>query len=221
MNLRIKIPQTIDWRKNNAVTKVQNQGSCGACWAFSAVGVIESMYAIKTGKLVAFSIQEMIDCSKYDEGCDGGDIYSLLRWMKTFNVTVVKDEVYPLSLSKGTCKGNYSEGIHIKAFDCGSYIDSEDLILALVALNGPVAVAINAQSWQNYVGGTIQYHCSDDPLSINHAVQIVGYDLTAPVPYYIVKNSWGDEFGMDGYLRIAVGQNLCGLAYEVCAVQLL
>nr|CAI5839580.1 unnamed protein product [Callosobruchus analis] len=50
MNLRIKIPQTVDWRKKNAVTKVQNQGSCGACWAFSAVGVIESMYAIKTGE---------------------------------------------------------------------------------------------------------------------------------------------------------------------------
>lgn len=95
---------------------------------------------------------------------------------------------------------------------------SEEEILYLLALSGPVAVAINAMSWQNYVGGTIQFHCDPNPSKLSHAVEIVGYDLTADIPYYIIKNSWGEDFGDDGYLYLAIGKNMCGLAYEVAAV---
>jgi cathepsin O len=55
---------------------------------------------------------------------------------------------------------------------------------------GPLAVAVNAQTWQNYIGGVIEYHCDGDVSSLNHAVQIVGYDLTAKIPHYIVRNTW-------------------------------
>lgn len=103
-------------------------------------------------------------------------------------------------------------------FLCFSFVGREDIILKLLAINGPVAVAMRGKTWQNYVGGVIQFHCEGD---LSHAVQIVGYNLTAKVPYYIVRNSWGEDFGDNGYLYVAIGGNVCGLADEVAAVTVL
>lgn len=89
-------------------------------------------------------------------------------------------------------------------------MDAESKLLTTLVTHGPVAVAVNAVSWQNYLGGIIQYHCDGSFKSLNHAVQIVGYDLTAGIPHYIVKNSWGPIFGDKGYLYVAIGKNLCG-----------
>ncbi|XP_023011930.1 cathepsin O isoform X2 [Leptinotarsa decemlineata] len=219
---KYNLPKRVDWRERNAVSGIQSQGTCGACWAFSVIGVVESMIALKTGKLEKLSVQQMIDCSMYNDGCDGGDICSLLKWIKTESVSIVEETHYPLSLTKQECK-NVSgiDGILIDGFECDSFVNDEEIILAFLAKHGPVAVAINARSWQHYVGGIIQFHCESSPLKLNHAVQIVGYDLTANIPHYIVKNSWGEDFGEDGYLYIAIGKNLCGLAHEVSAVKVL
>lgn len=91
-----------------------------------------------------------------------------------------------------------------------SFVDAEDELLQSIATHGPVAVAVNALSWQNYLGGVIQYHCDNSFNNLNHAVQIVGYDKTASTPFYIVRNSWGDAFGDNGYLYISIGNNMCG-----------
>ncbi|CAH1159767.1 unnamed protein product [Phaedon cochleariae] len=219
--VRINIPQKVDWRQLEAVTKVRSQDACGACWAFSVIGVIESMYAIKNKELKYLSVQQMIDCSKYNDGCNGGDICSLMRWIKSESVEILDEQNYPLYLADQECRNISGKGVQVADFMCRSFVDSEDIILTLLAEQGPVAVAINAQTWQNYIGGTIQYHCDDDQLRLNHAVEIVGYDLTARIPHYIVRNSWGEEFGDKGYLYIAVGGNLCGLAHEVTAIRIL
>ncbi|RZC39618.1 cathepsin O-like, partial [Asbolus verrucosus] len=198
------LPQKLDWRQKGVVTKIRNQGNCGACWAHSAVETIESMHAIKTGKLEEFSVQEIIDCAGYDnDGCNGGDTCTLLSWMKDTNFTLHHVSEY----TKGHCKINSSNGVQIEDFVCERYLSkklvgSENVILELLVLNGPLAVAINAQTWQNYIGGVIEYHCDGDPSKLNHAVQIVGYDLTANIPYYIVRNTWGEDFGDQGYLYI-------------------
>lgn len=87
-----------------------------------------------------------------------------------------------------------------------------------LANHGPVAVAVNAINWQFYLGGVIQFHCSGSPENLNHAVQIVGYDQTASVPHYIIRNSWGVEFGDKGYIYIAIGKNICGIANEISSL---
>lgn len=84
-----------------------------------------------------------------------------------------------------------------------------------------MSAAVNAVSWQNYLGGIIQFHCSGSHGLLNHAVQIVGYDLDAQIPHYIVRNSWGADFGDKGYLYIGIGQNLCGIANEVLALDVI
>lgn len=98
---------------------------------------------------------------------------------------------------------------------CFSIVGQEHLLLEVLAKVGPAAVAVNAILWQNYLDGVIQYNCDGSASLLNHAVQIVGYDLAAEIPHYIVRNSWGPQFGDNGYLYIAIGKNLCGIANEV------
>lgn len=99
-----------------------------------------------------------------------------------------------------------------------SFVNKEDQLLEAINFYGPVTVAVNALLWQNYLGGVIQYHCDGSIQNLNHAVEIVGYDRSGPVPYYIVKNSWGTQYGDKGYMRIAIGNNVCGIANQVSMV---
>ncbi|XP_072386565.1 cathepsin O-like [Diabrotica undecimpunctata] len=218
--VKYHIPKKLDYREKGVLSEVQTQGSCGACWAFSVIGIIETMNALKRDKFTKLSVQQMIDCSEFNYGCDGGDICSLLNWLTSFNIKILPEKIYPLTWETENCKllDDDEDGVQVEDFGCDSFENEEDIMLYLLANLGPLAVSINAQSWQHYIGGVIQYHCDGNMLELNHAVQIVGYDLTSPVPYYIVKNSWGTDFGDEGYLYIAIGNNICGLAHEVASV---
>ncbi|KAF3429884.1 hypothetical protein E2986_09760 [Frieseomelitta varia] len=229
MKRSVGIPSKFDWRDKGVITPVRSQGSCGACWAFSTVEVVESMYAIKNGTLYTLSVQEMIDCAKNSNfGCEGGDICSLLSWLLASKVQIFQEFTYPLVGKTGTCKLgktiDKTPGIKIRDFTCDSirhtivfavkkikgltdfsFVDAEDELLITLATHGPVAAAVNALSWQNYLGGVIQYHCDGSFDNLNHAVQIIGYDKSAAIPHYIIKNSWGTNFGDKGYMYIGIG----------------
>ncbi|XP_026317992.1 cathepsin O-like isoform X2 [Hyposmocoma kahamanoa] len=184
---------------------------------------METMSAIGNGKLVQLSVQEAIDCAGLgNSGCAGGDICLLLDWLAITKTAVDTDKQYPLRLTDGKCRVNKTaSGVRVNTFTCDSFVGAEEKILDAIATHGPVAVAVNALTWQNYLGGVIQFHCSGTPADLNHAVQLVGYDLTSEVPYYIAKNSWGPEFGNAGYIHLALGSNICGLANEVASVDVL
>ncbi|XP_011868079.1 PREDICTED: cathepsin O-like [Vollenhovia emeryi] len=208
------IPSKFDWRDQRVVGPVMSQESCGACWAFSTIGVAESMYAIKNGTLYSFSVQEMIDCMPGSYGCQGGDICSLLSWLLVSKTEIISETDYPLKWRTDTCRlpkiSTKTSGVKVTDFTCDSFVNAETELLTMLVTHGPVAVAVNAISWQNYLGGVIQYHCDDSWGSLNHAVQIVGYNTVASIPHYIIKNSWGPSFGDKGYIYIAIGKNLCG-----------
>ncbi|XP_039748227.1 cathepsin O-like [Pararge aegeria] len=219
---RAALPLKIDWRERGVIGPVQDQGLCGACWAFSTIGVMEAMAAINSGKLSSLSVQEAIDCAGLGNGgCAGGDICLLLDWLLMTDTVVQADNEYPLRLTSGVCqKKTNATGVRVQKFTCDDLVGSEDKIIQSIATHGPVTVAVNALTWQNYLGGVIQYHCSGSPKDLNHAVQLVGYDLTAEVPYYIAKNSWGKSFGVNGYIQLAIGSNICGLANEVATIDI-
>ncbi|XP_050355645.1 cathepsin O-like [Nymphalis io] len=219
---RAAIPLRVDWREKGVIGPVRDQGLCGACWAFSTVGTMEAMAAIDTGKLTTLSVQEVIDCAGLgNSGCLGGDICLLLDWLTITDTAIQPDNEYPLKLTDGVCqKKANATGVRVKSFTCDDLIGSEEKILQLIATHGPVSVAVNALTWQNYLGGVIQFHCSGSPKDLNHAVELVGYDISADVPYYIAKNSWGKMFGTDGYILLAIGNNICGLANEVASIDI-
>ncbi|XP_013402312.1 cathepsin O-like [Lingula anatina] len=218
-------PQKWDWRtdwKWPVITKVKNQRSCGGCWAFSSVESVETMYAIKTKDLRDLSVQQVIDCAAYGNfGCRGGDTCHALYWMKLTRTPLVTDQEYPLTDTSDFCKieSNATKGVSLADYTCDKFINhgqSTEGQMVSMLLNGPLTISVDATSWKDYLGGIIQYHCYNFN---NHAVQIIGYDLTGPVPYFIIRNSWGDDFGLNGYIHIRIGNNVCGVAEEVSSIQ--
>ncbi|KAI4482939.1 hypothetical protein M0802_013580 [Mischocyttarus mexicanus] len=122
------IPLKVDWRKKGIISPVKSQGSCGACWAFSTIEVAESMYALKNGSLHLLSVQEMIDCARNSNlGCDGGDICSLLSWLKLTKLPILPENDYPLTRMTNTCKLKSAvaktQGIKVLDFTCDRYFN--------------------------------------------------------------------------------------------------
>ncbi|XP_034250554.1 cathepsin O-like [Thrips palmi] len=217
------LPDVVDWRTKGVVGAVRNQKTCGACWAFSTVGTIESMAAMKTGTVEVLSVQEIIDCAGYGNlGCNGGDTCSLLYWLKQNNIAIEPEKQYPLNWKTNACALKGPEtGVRIASYTCSSLVGREDIMVSMLANHGPIIVAVNALTWQHYLGGVIQFHCDGSLDHINHAVQIVGYDRTAAIPHYIVRNSWGTAFGDNGYLYLAMNSNMCGVGTEVASLDVL
>lgn len=194
-------------------------------------------------------MSQMIDCAKNgNHGCEGGDTCSLLQWLLTSESKVTTETLYPTFFKTKACTTQPKIGVQIETFSCDKYVyvfpntkrlcyllrvfcfllifflsfvGSEQELMNILASVGPVVAAVNALNWQFYLGGIIQFHCSGDRIYLNHAVQIVGFDTTGPVPFYIVRNSWGTEFGDNGYLYVAIGNNICGIANEVSSLKVL
>lgn len=81
-------------------------------------------------------------------------------------------------------------------------------------------MAANALSWQHYIKGIIKDDCNGDDNELNHSALIVGFDRSGAVPYYIVQNSWGEDFGENGFVKVAIGRNSCCIASEVSLVKM-
>nr|XP_060634777.1 cathepsin O [Anolis sagrei ordinatus] len=211
------LPAKFDWRDRGVVTQVRNQGVCGGCWAFSAVGIIESVNAIKKNVLEELSIQQVIDCSYFNSGCRGGSPLDALGWMNQTGVKLVRDSEYRFKAETGLCRyfSRADFGVSIKDYAGYGLSDQEDTMKKMLLEWGPLAVIVDAASWQDYLGGIIQYHCYSG--ESNHAVIVTGYDTTGSIPFWIVRNSWGSDWGINGYVHIKMGSNVCGIADEVSA----
>jgi len=208
---------TVDWRTKGAVTPIKNQGQCGSCWAFSAVGSTEGAHFFKTNTLVSLSEQNLVDCSDAEgnQGCNGGLMTQAFDYIKS-NKGIDTEASYPYKAVDGTCK--YS------AANIGSTLTSYTNVAsgseaALVASidKGPTSVAIDAShnSFQLYSSG-IYYEPQCSPTALDHGVLAVGYGTSTATThntYYIVKNSWGTDWGMAGYIEMSRNRNNnCGIA---------
>ncbi|XP_038055637.1 cathepsin O-like [Patiria miniata] len=211
---------TLQGRNPPVLTAIKDQGSCGGCWAFSIVECLETQHAMDTGTLYDLSTQQVMDCNNVtsDHGCKGGSLCGTLAWLNSSKEKVVLDKNYPYKEKSETCnKAAASHGlVYLKNYTCQPYVGKEQEMVSLVYAHGPLLAAVDATSFQDYMGGIIQHHCTDT--YDNHAVQIVGYDQTGPIPYYILRNSWGADWGLGGYLHIKIGGNLCGIARTVGSV---
>ncbi|XP_022951321.1 zingipain-2 [Cucurbita moschata] len=211
------VPESLDWRKKGAVTAVKDQGSCGACWSFSATGAIEGINQIRTGSLISVSEQELIDCDRsYNSGCGGGLMdYAYQFVIKNHGIDTEDD--YPFQGRDGSC---HKDKLNRKVVTIDGYSDvppnNEEKLLQAVAIQ-PVSVGIcgSERAFQLYSKGIFSGPCST---SLDHAVLIVGYGSENGVDYWIVKNSWGKRWGMDGYIHM---QRNSGNSEGVCGINML
>ncbi|PIK45009.1 putative cathepsin O [Apostichopus japonicus] len=209
------IPKAYDLREQHVVTAIKDQKECGGCWAFSIVETLETQFALKYHKLYTLSVQEVLECARGSYGCKGGNTCTTAEWLNETSVKLTTDKNYPFTDDTNACRiSKQIDGkVGITNYSCHGYINRESDMVNTVFNHGPLTVAVDATSWQDYVSGVIQHHCSAQ--ADNHAVQVIGFDTSGPVPYYVVRNSWGKDWGVDGYLYIKIGGNLCGIANSV------
>lgn len=206
------VPESVNWVEKGAVTPVKNQGQCGSCWSFSTTGALEGAYFIKNGKLLSFSEQELVDCDNFknggkDHGCNGGLMDNAFKWIeKNDGLCLEEDYQYVSGETKtaGTCDKSCSpvEGsVIIDYYDVPASSDN-DMMYALS--KQPVSVAIQAdqKDFQLYKSGVFTGECGT---KLDHGVLLVGYGSEENGDYYLLKNSWGETWGDNGYIKLGRG----------------
>lgn len=190
----------VDWVSQGKVSSVKNQGSCGSCWAFSAVGVLES-WALFKSQVVNLSEQQLVDCSgKYgNEGCNGGFNYQGLNYVKDNGITT--ESAYPYTAKTQTCK---TQGGSFKIASVSTVRGCTNIQNAIQS--HPLGVSADATNWSRYSSGIFN-NCGRN---LNHDIMLVGYTAS----YYTIKNSWGTSWGEKGFIRLAPG-NTCGICDDL------
>jgi C1A family cysteine protease len=211
-------PSSIDWRQKGAVTSVKDQGQCGSCWTFSATGAVEGAWEISTGNLVDLSEQELVDCatgiSYGSHGCNGGQMEGAFKFIIEKGQCSLSS--YPYTAKDGSCK-ICSPVAHISS--CSDVKPNDQISLKAAVAQQPVAVAIEADTFyfQSYSSGILTSPTCGTTL--DHGVLIVGYGTENGQDYWLVKNSWGTSWGLDGYVKIAKSSStndpgICGIAIQ-------
>lgn len=223
LSARMAFPDTFDWRNYGFETHVRDQGECGSCWAITAAGALEGAHARFNGFAYSLSAQQLVDCSKQDYGCDGGWFDTAFKFISSLPSRWLENEQqYPYVGRVGHCKsGGYDAppppdpdrtiAYNLNVIGYKRIVD-EDCFMENLFIYGPIPVAIQVTSnlFAYETGIFSDNLCGNN---LNHAVLLIGWgvDERTKIPYWLIKNSWGSDWGEDGFFRLERGKNMCGI----------
>ena len=213
----LSLPASFDSRTQwpKCVGAIRNQGDCGSCWAFSATEVLADRICIgsNAATTVVLSPQWLVSCDKTNHGCGGGNLP--LAWSYLESNGVPADSCDPYSSGdndeSGSCSANCSQ--FYKATNVKQYKTPATIQAAILA-GGPVQTAFTVyQDFMSYKSGVYTHQTGAEVGG--HAVKIIGWGHQSSVNYWIIANSWGTSWGLDGFFWIAFGQ--CGIDSDAIA----
>lgn len=213
------IPESVNWVEKDIVTRVKDQGQCGSCYAFSATGSIEGIHALKTNQLKNISEQEVVDCSGVEgnQGCFGGYMHDVYQYVIDNN-GICSEQGYPYHADQNQCNTSCHQVVKISSYKNVTQNNETSLMRAVAQQPVSVAIQANLPSFQFYSKGI--YNDSQCSGELDHGVLVVGYGKDDNnVSYWLIKNSWGPNWGENGYIKMlrnlpnsSIG--MCGVAME-------
>lgn len=204
-----ELPRHFDWREQAQLTTPKDQGVCGSCWTYATVGALESAIAIKDKVQVDLSEQYLLSCNTQGWGCNGGNFAHSMHQ----NPGAVPESEFPYVGRQVACKQGLS---HPYKIDSWAYVPSNseneppsvNEIKAAIYQFGPVAAAMGANdAFTGYKSGVFNKCDSTAP---NHAIVLTGWDDDGG--YWILRNSWSQKWGEQGFAKIKYGCNKVGIA---------
>jgi C1A family cysteine protease len=210
----VQLPTSFDWSSKGALTPVKDQGQCGSCWDFSATETIESVCFLAGYPLTQLSEQQILDCDSSDYGCNGGWPYNAYQYVIGAGGLETEAD-YPYTAQDGSCEFN-SQDIEcpITSWKYVTQSQDENAMQSFLYSNSPMSVCVDAEIWQTYTGGVItpSSNCGN---SIDHCVQITGWQQMQGLNVWNVRNSWGADWGENGYIYVQIGSDVCSIAEVV------
>ncbi len=208
------LPAAFNWCDAGGCTPVRDQGQCGSCWAFGTVGALESAILINDGASKDLSEQYLVSCNMEGWGCDGGwwahDYHEWKYPPSEPGPGAVYEAEFPYTATDSSCDGPYT---HYETITDWAFIGNDSSVPATDAIKqaivdyGPVAAAVCVDSaFQGYTDGVFNPRKPCNQL--NHAIVLVGWDDTLGA--WRLRNSWGPDWGEDGYMWIAYGKSQVG-----------
>jgi len=218
------LPDSFDWRNFegiNYVPPVRNQASCGSCYAFGTLSMLESRIRLYSHNLdkVNLSRQEVVSCNQYSQGCEGGFPYLVGKYGEDFGI--VTDECFPYTAREVACAPkckNPQRRYFTNYRYIGGYYGncSEVSMMTTIKNHGPIAVSFEVyDDFRLYKSGIYAHSGLYSRVNYfeitNHVVLVVGWGVDNGVKYWIVQNSWGATWGESGYFRILRGVDECAI----------
>jgi len=204
--------ESVDWRSqlNHSGSFVRDQGACGSCWAVAAVGALEMHAEALQGPTTPLSFEELVDCVPNPKhcggegGCKGATAELAFEYVRQNGLSSADSYKGYMSGGDGKCRTSQAGGGKSTRADGWERLPENrlDPLLEAVATKGPVVVSVDASQWSSYSSGVFDA-CSQDA-TINHAVVVVGFgtDHNLGKDYWLIRNSWGDQWGEQGHIRL-------------------
>lgn len=216
------LPMNFDYRELGGINEVTSQGICGACAVFSIVSLIEHYYFMKENELKKFSEQQIIDCAFDEDICTSGSTgWDILKYIEKNGIMEYENYPYESGYTgtKSRCRYKKNNVVKISGY---RLVDKPKAINIKKYLYkyGPISTSINSDCIEDYYDGIVDYSgsiCKNSIDDVNHAVTIVGWDHDeeTQTDYWIVRNSWGKEWGKDGYMYVKFGTNTLGIENQI------